>query len=98
MTVGRAAIGLVAIGLAALAPACFHPSYEHVACGPDDTCPGGMSCDMTSGFCERPGGGPIADASTGDAIGPGAPDSGAVRICLGRSSTCAPTCLGEHSA
>jgi len=87
MTAARAAIGLAAIGLAGLAPACFHPSYEHVACGPGDACPGGMTCNLTSGFCEAPGGGPIADAAIGeaaeDAIGPGGPDAGALHVCLG---------------
>lgn len=83
MTVGRAAIGLAAIGLAAPVSACFHPSYEHVACGPGDLCPSGTRCNPTSGFCEGPGGGPIADASTGDTNGPGGPDGGLVHLCLG---------------
>jgi hypothetical protein len=52
-------------------PACFHPNYENVACGPGDTCPGGMTCNLTSGLCEHPGDGPIADAAVSD----GAPGS-----------------------
>jgi hypothetical protein len=80
MTVARAAIGLAAIGLAAPISACFHPSYSpQEACGRGGACPGGTMCNMTSGFCEGPGGGPIVDASTGDAIGPGGP----VHVCLG---------------
>jgi hypothetical protein len=71
VTVARAVIKLTAIGLAAIGfiapiPACFHPSYEHVACGPDDRCPGGTSCNPTSGFCEGSGAGPIADAAVSD--------------------------------
>lgn len=50
-----------------LLPACFHPNYDHPACGPGGACPSGFNCDMTSGFCERPG------ADLGDDAGVDAP-------------------------
>jgi hypothetical protein len=41
--------------VAAVAAGCFHPSYDHPACGPGDTCPSGLVC--LDGTCEANGGG-----------------------------------------
>lgn len=49
---------------AVLLVGCFHPSYPDVRCGTDNACPSGMACNPTSGTCEGPGGGSIADAAT----------------------------------
>lgn len=79
-----------ALWLAALVPACFHPSYENVACGPEDTCPDGLTCNQLSGRCEPPGAGPVADAAVGDGAavpdGQGSTDGaqpGDARVCFG---------------
>ena len=61
-------VGLVVAG--ALVSACFHPSYDHVRCGPSGECPGGLLCNGDL-VCDVPGGGG-GDASSTDAdlLGP----------------------------
>jgi hypothetical protein len=36
-----------------------------VACGSGGACPGGTTCNTTSGFCEGPGGGAILSPDPG---------------------------------
>jgi hypothetical protein len=53
-------------------PACFHPSYDHPACGPGDTCPRGLTCNPASDLCELSGTGTPgvgSDAGLGGADG-----------------------------
>jgi hypothetical protein len=49
--------------LVLLLPACFHPNYDNVRCGLSGACPSGFTCNVTSDFCEPPGGAPGSDAS-----------------------------------
>jgi hypothetical protein len=37
-----------------LGPACFHPTYDHPACGPSNTCPDGLICSAQQ-ICEAAG-------------------------------------------
>jgi hypothetical protein len=66
---------LVLLASLALLTACFNPSFkEDIACGPQESCPSGLSC--VDGICRGGGGGsidapvidgPVIDASTPDA-------------------------------
>jgi hypothetical protein len=73
-----------------LLPACFHPSYDHLACGPDGACPSGWHC--AQGFCEPPGSG--SGSSGGDDAGVDGP--GNASFCLGDAVVMA--CLAQRPA
>jgi hypothetical protein len=85
----------VRCGLAALALAsgCFNPHYGHLACGPDDACPAGQSCNRATGFCEVEDGSPGGDGPSDGSLCFG---SGAVKVCLSSAPT-APVSYGGNT-
>jgi hypothetical protein len=73
-----------ALVLVLVVPGCFNPHYLDVRCGQDGACPGGVMCNMTTGFCEPPGGGgPGGGSDAGSSVGSDGGSGGTGR-CLQR--------------
>jgi hypothetical protein len=73
-----------ALVLVLLVPGCFNPRYPDVRCGHDDACPSGLLCNMTTGFCEPPGGGSAGGGSDAGSSAGSDGGSGGTGRCLQR--------------